>query len=112
MKQAADQHQIRARAETAPVAPPASGFFNSQGVTATRVFCASIYCGWVVVVDFDDLGLPNDTPFPEITRSRTWKCQRCRCTESTAMPDWRSLLKVERKDEAVVDLQALCRERR
>ena len=52
-----------------PVAPPTIGFLKSQGVTATRVFCASIYCGRMVVVAFNDLGLPDDTLF-QLTRSR------------------------------------------
>ncbi len=72
-----------------PVAPPTIGFLKGQGITATRVFCASIYCGRMVVVDFDDLGLPNHTPFSEIRNRRRWTCQRCGNREVSVMPNWR-----------------------
>ena len=72
-----------------PVAPPTIGFLKSQSVTATRVFCASIYCGRMVVVGFDDLGLPDETPFPSIKARRRWTCQRCGDREVSVMPNWR-----------------------
>ena len=71
------------------VAPPTIGFLKGQGVTATRVFCASIYCGRMAVMAFDDLGLPDETPFPSIKNRRRWSCERCGNHEVSVMPSWR-----------------------
>ena len=72
-----------------PVAPPTIGFLKSQSIEAARVFCASIYCGRMVVMAFDDIGLPDHTPFPAIKTQRRWACQRCGNREVSLMPNWR-----------------------
>ncbi len=72
-----------------PIAPPTIGYLKEQGVVSARVFCASIFCGHMVVVGFDDIGLPDDTPFPAIQNRRQWTCQRCRGREVSVMPHWR-----------------------
>ncbi len=40
------------------------------------------------VVSFDAIGLPGNTPFPEIAIRRTWRCTRCGSNEVTVMPNW------------------------
>ena len=72
----------------APVPHPTIGFLKSQGIEHARVFCADIWCGHMVVVAFEDLGLPDKTPFPEIRTRRRWVCERCTGSEVSVMPDW------------------------
>ena len=76
-------------------APPTIGFLRGQGLTSARIFCASIYCGRMVVMAFDDIGLPDSTPFPAIKERRRWACQRCGNREITVMPDWRDPREVQ-----------------
>ena len=95
----------------APPVPPTIAFLrDSNGVQAALLSCTT--CGVAQRVTWDKLGLPDDTPFPQIARSRTWECQRCGGTDITAMPDWRTVVKVEREGTDPVDLQALYREGR
>lgn len=76
-------------AKREPIAAPTIGHLREQGLTATRVFCASIWCGHMVLVAFDDLGLSDRTPFPEIKMHRGWSCERCGGRKVSVMPDWR-----------------------
>ena len=57
------------------------------------------------------LGLPDNTPFPAVAKSRAWKCKRCGCTDIAASADWRTMVPVT-KDEKVIDLQAIYRAKR
>ena len=72
-----------------PIAPPTIAHLRSQGVKSARVFCGSNWCGHMVVIPFDDLGLSDLTPFPDIRNHRRWVCQRCGGREVSVMPDWR-----------------------
>ena len=74
---------------------PTIGFLKSQGIENARVFCADIWCGHVVVVALDDLGLPNKTPISEIRTRRRWICERCSGREVSVMPDWRNPREVQ-----------------
>jgi hypothetical protein len=47
-------------------------------------------CAAAQSIPWADLGLPDETPFPAIAKSRAWQCQRCDGTDIGAMPDWRS----------------------
>lgn len=74
------------RAAPPPHRPSSS---PEQGVIATGVFWASIYCGPMVVIAFDDLGLPDHTHFPEIRTRRRQRRQRCGGRELSVTPNWR-----------------------
>ena len=73
----------------APIAPPTIAHLRGQGLKGARVFCGSIYCGRMIVIPFEDIGLSDSTPFPAIKTHRRWTCQRCGSREVSVMPDWR-----------------------
>ena len=49
----------------------------------------------MVVMAFDDLGLPDVMPFPSIKTRRRWTCQRCGNREVSVMPNWRDPREVQ-----------------
>ncbi len=58
--------------------PPTIAYLRGQGVTGARVSCRNVDCGRSVTVPFDNMGLPEGTPFPQIARLRKWVCQSCK----------------------------------
>ncbi len=68
---------------------PTIAYLRSQGVTGARVSCRNVERGRSVTVPFDRMGLPDDTPFPQIARARKWVCQKCKGRQVSVMPDWR-----------------------
>jgi hypothetical protein len=40
-------------------------------------------------VAFDAIGLPDETPFPDIGRARRFRCMACGSGDSVVVPDWR-----------------------
>ena len=69
--------------------PPDIAYLRGQGVVGARITCKGTDCGRTVTVTFDQIGLPEDTPFPQIARRRRWVCQKCGSREVSVMPDWR-----------------------
>ena len=69
--------------------PPDIAYLRRQGVVGARISCKGEHCGRTVTVPFDKIGLPEDTPFPQIARLRKWVCQKCGSREVSVMPDWR-----------------------
>ena len=63
-----------------------------NGVEAARLCCAD--CNAVHVVPWEELGLPDDTPFPP--PEGLWTCGLCRGTHVTAEPEWPSIVARER----------------
>jgi hypothetical protein len=55
-----------------------------NGVEAARLSCGD--CKAAHVVTWDELGLPDDTPFPP--PEELWKCGRCGGTHVSATPEW------------------------
>ena len=70
--------------------PPTIAYLRTQGVVGARVSCRNADCGRAVTVPFDKIGLPEDTPFPQIARLRKWVCQQCKGRQVSVMPDWRN----------------------
>ena len=69
--------------------PPTVGYLRREnGVRGVRISCAGLYCGRMQVMSFDDLGLPDETPFPKIASRCRWVCIGCGSGEVTCMPDW------------------------
>ena len=69
--------------------PPTIGFLRQEnGIRGVRVYCAGLNCGRMQAITFNELGLPDETPFPEIARRRRWFCVGCRSRQVTCMPDW------------------------
>lgn len=82
-------------AKREPIAAPTIGHLRGQGLTTARVFCASIWCGHMILVPFDDLELSDRTPFPEIKTHRRWSCERCGGRKMSVIPDWRDLNRLQ-----------------
>ena len=70
-------------------AAPTIAHLKGQGLKEARVFCASIWCGHMNVVAFEDIGVSDLTPFPEVRNHRRWTCERCGNHEVSVMPNWR-----------------------
>ncbi len=69
--------------------PPPIGFLRREnGIQGVRVYCAGLNCGRMQEMSFDDLGLPESTPFPEIVNRRQWLCTGCGGGQVTCLPDW------------------------
>ena len=47
------------------------------GMTCFRVECAAQYCYNTKRVEFDALGLPDDTAFLDIPKFRNFVCEKC-----------------------------------
>ena len=69
--------------------PPTIAYLRGQGVMGARVSCRNTDCSRTVTVPFDKMGLPEDTPFPQIARLRKWICAKCGGRQISVMPDWR-----------------------
>ncbi len=74
--------------------PPTIATLRNQGVIGVRVCCRNANCGRAVTVPFEKIGLPEDTPIPQIARLRRWVCQKCGGRQVSVMPDWRDLQRV------------------
>ena len=69
--------------------PPTIAFLRQEnGIQGVRVYCAGLNCGRMQEISFYDLGLPEETLFPEIARRRRWVCTGCGSREVSCMPDW------------------------
>lgn len=91
----------------APAPPPTIAYLRDvNGVPGLLLSC--LKCGVAQRLTWDDLELPDSTPFPRVRTSRPWQCQRCGGTKIAAMPDWGRAVPVG----VVVDLQAEYRKKR
>ncbi len=69
--------------------PPSIAYLRHEnGIRGVRVYCAGLHCGRVQVITFDELGLPESTPFPDIATRRRWLCIGCGSLQVSIMPDW------------------------
>ena len=64
------------------------------GMTGFRVECATLYCYHTKRVEFDALGLPDDTVFIDIPKLRRFVCERCGGREATVFADWNEYYEV------------------
>ena len=82
-------NEQRTKPERYNGAPPTIGFLRREnGIERTRIYCAEVNCGRVLIVTFDALGLPDETPFPDVATRRRWVCRGCGCRRVVVMPDW------------------------
>jgi hypothetical protein len=58
------------------------------GMTGFRVECSTRYCHHEKRVEFDVLGLPDDTVFLDISKLRRFVCEKCGGREATVGGDW------------------------
>ena len=73
----------------APPPPPSIAYLrDTNRIDAVLLSCNR--CAAAQSMPWAALGLPDDTPFPAIAKSRVWQCQRCDSTDIGAMPDWRT----------------------
>ena len=72
-----------------PPAPPTIGSSKTEGLTGVWVTCLHPDCRRSVALEWDRLGLPDDTPFLEIGARRRFVCSGCGSREVSVTPDWR-----------------------
>lgn len=73
---------------------PTIGEFKAQGLTGVFVICGS--CPRPdVPLTWEQVGLPDDTPFPKIDRRKQFVCAHCGGL-GRATPDWRGFNRAER----------------
>ena len=69
--------------------PPTIAYLRQQnGIKGVRISRAGLNCGRMQEMSFDELGLPDETPFPELATRRRWLCTGCASREVGVMPDW------------------------
>ena len=69
--------------------PPATiANLRQNGIVACTITCDGPDCWNAKRVTFDDLGLPDETAFPDILRWRGFRCQKCGCRRVRVSPDW------------------------
>lgn len=68
--------------------PPTIGALKTLGVTGVLPLCRDCKHGGAVA--FDALGLPDDTPFPQVLGLRRFRCQNCGSRDCHVTPDWRN----------------------
>ncbi len=69
-----------------PVAPPSIAYLTAQGIAAAIVWCET--CRHNARVQFSAMGLPTETPFPDIVRRKRFACLACGGREVTLQPCW------------------------
>jgi hypothetical protein len=76
-------------AKTPPPVPPTIAHLRAMGLAGLSVTCGNADCQHSTDMRFDDLGLPDETPFPEIAKLRRFTCSACGSGRVHLMPDWR-----------------------
>jgi hypothetical protein len=72
-----------------PPIPPTISNLRAIGLTGLSVTCGGADCQHSIDMKFDDLKVPDETPFPQIVKLRGFTCSVCGSWRVTAMPDWR-----------------------
>jgi hypothetical protein len=69
--------------------PPTIADLRWEGLRALLVRCLGPDCYRPLArIEFDTLGLPEVTPFPQIKSMRRFRCQACGSTSVDISPDW------------------------
>ena len=72
-----------------PLPPPTIGYLRDVNrIEAVLLSCN--LCAAGQPMPWAALGLPDNTPFPAVAKSRVWQCMRCEGTDIGAQPDWRT----------------------
>jgi|SRR5664279_3473616 len=67
---------------------PTIAYSKRLGMTGFRVECCAQYCHRQRRVEFDALGLPDDTVFLDIPKARHFVCAKCGGREASVGADW------------------------
>jgi len=67
-------------------APPTIAKLKQMGLTGVLPLCRD--CKHSGAVAFETLALPDDTPFPTISRHRRFRCLACGSRDCEVTPDW------------------------
>lgn len=70
----------------APIQPPDIRHLKSMGLTGARIDC--LKCARRRDLTWEEIGLADETPFPEILSHRRFVCTGCGSRQFTIMPDW------------------------
>lgn len=68
--------------------PPTIAHWRGHGLKAIEVCCYAGYCRHSGRIEFDALGLPDETLFHDIPRLRRFRCMACGAHAMDVRPDW------------------------
>lgn len=71
-----------------PIRPATIADLTALGLTGFNLRCLALGCIQRGRVAFDSLGLPETTPFPDITHLRRFTCSACGGHQIETFPDW------------------------
>ncbi len=71
-----------------PEPPPTIGYLREHGIVGFLLLCSGPNCQRSANLRFDQLGLPDNTPFIEVATRRRWICMRCGSRKANVMPAW------------------------
>jgi hypothetical protein len=69
-----------------PTLVPTIAHLKAGGLTGVCPVCRA--CQHSGTVAFDVIGLPDETPFPDIGRARRLRCSACGARNCAVVPDW------------------------
>jgi hypothetical protein len=72
--------------------PPTIGYLRRDGLDGVIVQCANIDCRRTADISWDAIGLPEDTPFPEIVFRARFRCAGCGQLDCYVSPNWRGYM--------------------
>jgi hypothetical protein len=72
-----------------PTRPPTLDYLRGIGLRQIAVTCLRIGCQRQAHMTFDALGLPGDTPFPQIIVRRRFTCSGCGSHAVDVSINWR-----------------------
>ena len=69
-----------------PTKAPTIAAMKAKGLTGVCPVCRA--CQHSGAVAFDAIGLPDETPFPDICLARRFRCSACGARDFAIVPDW------------------------
>jgi hypothetical protein len=72
---------------TPPGPPPTVADLKAMGLTGADVTCTKCHRARLIV--WGDIGLPDETPFPDVASLRRFVCATCGAREFTGTPESR-----------------------
>jgi hypothetical protein len=67
-------------------APPTIGNLRAQGLTGAKITCTG--CRRTADLTWEKIGLPDETPFPQIKAMKRFTCSVCKSRTCHMSPDW------------------------
>ena len=70
--------------------PPTIADLRRMGLAGVWITCDHAHCGRQTAVSWADLGLPDETFFPDIHKLKRYRCSACGGRAFRVDPDWRA----------------------